>query len=280
MSYPVVHFDLGCQDSRKSLAFFEQVFGWQSCPNNAFSHAFDTGWDHGIAGMTTALGHEPHHYCMVYIQVGDIPAMLKRITDHGGDIVIGETEAPDQGWFAWAKDPHDNLIGLWKPLAKPTPAADNMPEIFNRLAQSCGLWHGSKRVVDDGGAFDFTSDLQLRLQPIADTSFWRFDYRWMYQQKPIRGVLRVGYDAAVKKPTGDWLDGWHMSSSIMTLTSESDAQNRILLTGSYAAPPGPDWGWQIDVTPPEDDIWKIRMFNVTPDGDASEAVIMTLKALQ
>lgn len=42
--------------------------------------------------------------------------------------------------------------------------------------------------------------------------------------------------------------------------------------GRYAAPPGPDWGWRITLTPSSDAAFVLRMFNITPDGTEMLAV--------
>lgn len=115
MGNPVVHFDIGCRDKERSREFYTGLFDWKT-EANPFSLAIDTRSEEGIQGFLTALGHEPHHYVMVYVQVDDIGATLARVEDLGGQVVVPETEAPGQGHFAWISDPDKNLVGLWKPL--------------------------------------------------------------------------------------------------------------------------------------------------------------------
>lgn len=115
MPTPVVHFEIGCPDKDESRAFYETVFGWKSEGYGPFSYRFDTGSPRGIQGFTTALGHEPHRYVMVYVEVDDIPAHLAKAEAHGGKTMVPETEVPGMGWFAWLTDPAGNRVGLWKP---------------------------------------------------------------------------------------------------------------------------------------------------------------------
>lgn len=117
MAHPVIHFDIGCRDREKSNAFYTQLFDWQTSDYGPFSKKIDTGSPDGIAGYLTALGHEPHHYVMIYIQVEDITTQLEKVQQLGGQVMIPETEVPGQGAFAWIRDPDDNLIGLWKPAS-------------------------------------------------------------------------------------------------------------------------------------------------------------------
>ena len=119
MGSPVMHFDIGCRDLGRSCAFYSAVFGWTTSPMGPLSSRFDTGSPRGIAGHTTALGHEPHQYVLVYMEVDDIDAVLAKIETEGGAIVIPKTAVPTGGWFAWFTDPSGNTLGLWTP---PEPA--------------------------------------------------------------------------------------------------------------------------------------------------------------
>jgi hypothetical protein len=43
----------------------------------------------------------------------------------------------------------------------------------------------------------------------------------------------------------------------------------LSVRGSYAAPPGPDWGWRIEITP-DGRTLRIVMFNIWPDGSRED----------
>jgi predicted enzyme related to lactoylglutathione lyase len=75
----------------------------------------DTESDGGIPGAITALGHEPHNYVMVYIEVDDIPTYLEKIESKGGQTLIPMTEIPGGGYFAWFADPEGSMMGLLNP---------------------------------------------------------------------------------------------------------------------------------------------------------------------
>lgn len=68
-----------------------------------------------------------------------------------------------------------------------------------------------------------------------------------------------------------WVDSWHMGHSRMELGGAADDPDKLSLRGAYAAPPGPDWGWRIDLIP-RDDGWRLVMYNITPDGVVEPAV--------
>ncbi|MHC4218662.1 MAG: VOC family protein [Planctomycetota bacterium] len=113
MANPVVHFEIGCRDSEKTQNFFSDLFGW-SIEQTGPAAMISAGSDDGITGHITALGHEPHNYITVYVQVDDIQAHLTKAESLGGKTVIPPTEVPGMGHFAWFSDPDGNTVGLWK----------------------------------------------------------------------------------------------------------------------------------------------------------------------
>jgi hypothetical protein len=44
------------------------------------------------------------------------------------------------------------------------------------------------------------------------------------------------------------------------------------MLGSYAAPPGPDWGWRITIRSASPAEFQIVMHNISPDGQEDLAV--------
>ena len=117
MGNPVIRFDIGCKDRERTIAFYEKVFGWTS-KKAAFNTEMTTGGGKGIDGAVTALGHEPHNYVMIYMEVEDIAAACDAIKKEGGAVAIGPIDIPgDGGKFAWFNDPEGNLLGVLEPPA-------------------------------------------------------------------------------------------------------------------------------------------------------------------
>ena len=108
---PVVHFELGCKDLKKTTAFYTSLFGWTPTGIPQAS-LLQTNAAEGIQGHITSLGHEPHNYVTFYIQVEDINDHLSRIEQAGGMKLIGPVTLPDGKQFAWFKDPEGNMVGL------------------------------------------------------------------------------------------------------------------------------------------------------------------------
>ncbi|GGY53447.1 VOC family protein [Parvularcula lutaonensis] len=117
MANPVVRFDIGCKDRDRTVAFYRDVFGW-SGHDTGLSTEVSTG-EGGIDGAITALGHEPHNYVMVYMQVADCDAHCEKIKAAGGEIEVGPIDIPgDRGRFAWFKDPEGNRLAIFQPPAE------------------------------------------------------------------------------------------------------------------------------------------------------------------
>ena len=115
MGQPVVHFEIGCRDSARTQEFYSKLFDWQ-IQQAGPAAMIATGGTGGIDGHITSLGHEPHNFVTVYVQVNDIEAYLAKAQSLGGKKIVGPIEIPT-GSFAWMADPEGTVIGLFKPKA-------------------------------------------------------------------------------------------------------------------------------------------------------------------
>jgi predicted enzyme related to lactoylglutathione lyase len=114
MGQPVVHFEIGCRNLAKTKEFYTRLFDWQTSTYGP-AEMIATGSGVGIQGHLTSLGHEPHNFVTVYVQVDDLQAYLDRAGGLGGKTLVPPTEVPGAGAFAWLADPEGTVIGLWKP---------------------------------------------------------------------------------------------------------------------------------------------------------------------
>jgi len=117
MGNPVVHFEIGARDGAKVASFYSKLFNWE-VQEYGPARMFNTGSTHGIMGHVNALGHEPHNYCLMYVEVDNIDAYAQKATSAGATLIVPATEVPGMGHFAWLKDPEGNLFGLWKSAPK------------------------------------------------------------------------------------------------------------------------------------------------------------------
>ena len=90
MSNPVVHFEIGCRDTARTQQLYRDLFDWTieaAGPAALISGA-------GIGGHITALGHEPFHYTMFYVQVDDVAAHITKAEGLGCKKLVGPITIP------------------------------------------------------------------------------------------------------------------------------------------------------------------------------------------
>lgn len=128
------------------------------------------------------------------------------------------------------------------------------------LTALAGAWAGTSTLQNPNTNQPDESPSTLTVTPVLGGRFARLDYDWSYQGARQEGSLLVGSDKDVV--TAHWIDSWHMGRAAMVCTGATDG-GRITVRGTYPAPPGPDWGWRIDLTPGADALGVV-MFNVFP----------------
>jgi uncharacterized protein len=111
MGRAVVHFEIGCRDSKKTQEFYEKMFDWKIAAMGPAAMIAPEA--PGISGHITSLGHDPHQYTIFYVDVEDIAAALKKAESLGGKTRVPPVTIPT-GTFAWMQDPEGNTVGLWK----------------------------------------------------------------------------------------------------------------------------------------------------------------------
>jgi hypothetical protein len=134
-------------------------------------------------------------------------------------------------------------------------------------ARLLGAWQGEKRLWMEGeGGPVFTSASRLVVTPVAKGSFLSFTYSWAFDGKAQEGLLIVGNDNEAGTASAAWCDSFHMNARLMV------CEGVVSLSGHYAVPPGPDWGWRITLDLPAPDGLRIVMHNIEPSSAAHLAV--------
>ena len=114
MKKPVVHFEIGCDDIKKTSAFYEDVFGWK-LHGQGSSVSIDQG-SSGISGHINQLGPgDLQKYITIYIETDTLDSDLKTVESKGGKILVHSTKLPDGRSFAWFEDVAGNPVGLITP---------------------------------------------------------------------------------------------------------------------------------------------------------------------
>ena len=113
MPNPVVHWEIAAKNAKKLQGFYVDLFDWHVDANNPMDYGIvDTHAEGGINGGIH--GDENPAKVMIYIQVDDLDAYLKKAEGLGGKTVVPPTEIPNIVTFAQFTDPEGNLIGLIK----------------------------------------------------------------------------------------------------------------------------------------------------------------------
>lgn len=142
--------------------------------------------------------------------------------------------------------------------------------IPSSISELSGKWQSINHLWLDPSKPARTSDSTAEVSQILNGQTLEIAYTWADKGKPQAGRLLINQTKDGEPVQAVWFDSWHMANQFMVM-SGSQTENGVFLEGSYAAPPGPNWGWQIGIEV-QDGGWRLQMFNVTPDGQADLAV--------
>lgn len=138
--------------------------------------------------------------------------------------------------------------------------------------QLVGTWTGTMTLYTNWlPVLENPSASRLVVAPVAGTHFLSFSYTWSYEGKPNDGILLAGNSNEKEAVSAAWIDSWHQNGKVLHLSGDLGDDGVIKMLGSFAAPPGPDWGWRIEVSV-RDGAPRIAMFVISPDGKEDPAV--------
>lgn len=120
---------------------------------------------------------------------------------------------------------------------------------------------------------------------VTETSKGRalcIQYSWAFDSEPHDGCLLLGF-GKISEEQGQpppveavWIDSFHTNHCFMVWKGSLQQDGAVSILGSYSAPPGPDWGWRIFVDPGSAGVFRMAMYNITPEGEEFLAVTMEL----
>ena len=145
---------------------------------------------------------------------------------------------------------------------------------LNLLKPLTGKWQGTNQLwfmPDDPVR---VSESEASIAEVAQGQSLIIRYTWAFEGQPQDGMLLIVPGAQPEAVKVVLVDSWHVANSHMLFEGGATG-NGISVTGSYAAPPGPDWGWRIIIEPHAENTWRMRMYNITPEGEETLAVEAT-----
>ncbi|HZG14365.1 MAG TPA: VOC family protein [Candidatus Bathyarchaeia archaeon] len=110
----IVHFEIESNNPQESLAFYQEVFGWQVSQMGDMEYWLIKSGDEQEPGINGAIMRsEASKLQMVNtISVPSIEAYLDKIKQAGGMAVTPIEEVPGVGLFAYCHDPQGVKFGV------------------------------------------------------------------------------------------------------------------------------------------------------------------------
>ncbi|HVH00440.1 MAG TPA: VOC family protein [Miltoncostaeaceae bacterium] len=125
----VVHFEIPVDDLDAAKRFYGDVFGWgltdfADGQEYVLATTVEVGPDYrptepGAINGALMRRRDDAPAPVVVIDVGSVDAALARVEAAGGAVVRPRTEIPSLGYYAYARDPQGNVIGLWEAMTPP-----------------------------------------------------------------------------------------------------------------------------------------------------------------
>jgi Protein of unknown function (DUF1579) len=142
----------------------------------------------------------------------------------------------------------------------------------SNIASLIGRWKGTNHLWLSPSDSVNKSDTTMLVAQAAQGRFVTFQYTWAYEGAPQDGLLMVGVDPQPNAFQAIWIDSWHMQDKFMLCQGTVGDLGVISLKGYYPTPPGPDWGWQMDIVPQSGGTFHLVMHNISPEGKVQLAV--------
>jgi predicted enzyme related to lactoylglutathione lyase len=110
----ICHIEIPCTDLNKAARFYGDVFGWETQMIPEMDYAVYKAPDGVGGGFSKSARISDEAGIMLYIEVEDIPATLKKIEASGGKQIKEKTRiSPEHGYFGLFVDGEGNAVGLW-----------------------------------------------------------------------------------------------------------------------------------------------------------------------
>jgi predicted enzyme related to lactoylglutathione lyase len=108
----VSYLRIPAEDTRRSAAFYEAVFGW-GLSGDPERPSFEDGTGHVIGHFSTDLPVAGEAGIRPYVFVEDVDETLERVAANGGAVATAPYPEGDL-WVATFRDPPGNVVGAWQ----------------------------------------------------------------------------------------------------------------------------------------------------------------------
>jgi Protein of unknown function (DUF1579) len=145
--------------------------------------------------------------------------------------------------------------------------------IFQKFEKLLGKWRGKNNLYLTWiQEMPFVSDSNALINFSAQGKFLKIEYDWIHNDKKQDGLILLGNDKNSESIKAFWIDSFHQSDKLMISEGLQDPNGSISLKGFYEVKDNPDWGWRTVIESENSNSFKIKMFNVSPEGVEDLAV--------
>jgi predicted enzyme related to lactoylglutathione lyase len=108
-------FELVTNDIDKAKTFYGETLGWTATTMDMAGFQYSALQFEGKsqAGLVAPQGGAPNHW-ISYLSVDDVDARARKVTEHGGKVLVPPTDIPNVGRFALVADPQGARFNLFK----------------------------------------------------------------------------------------------------------------------------------------------------------------------
>ena len=113
----IVQIEIACTDLERSLAFYNDVFGWQAVPTDIDRYTLLEVPDHCHFGISLRPRDERETFSglsplTLYLAVADYAPYLERVRKSTGRVVVPKMKWPGYGEACIVADPDGQRFGL------------------------------------------------------------------------------------------------------------------------------------------------------------------------
>ena len=124
---PVTHFEIPTDNKERSQKFYREAFDWSfnDMPELDYSMAMCSPVDDKHmptkpgeinGGVYVRNENIPAKSPVLVLATDDIEASAAKVTECGGEVLMGPQKVGDFGIYVQFKDPDGNILGLWQHL--------------------------------------------------------------------------------------------------------------------------------------------------------------------
>ncbi len=110
----ITHIDIPVDDMKRATTFYGDVLGWQIAEMEGFEGYPMWQAPNQISGGGFVARDESIQTMRSYIEVDSIDAILAKVIEAGGSVVMDKSPISETSWYAVFADTEGNHLGLYE----------------------------------------------------------------------------------------------------------------------------------------------------------------------